>query len=407
MRMLAVALVIGLSLPAHALERSFGTPKMKLVKETEMKGRKVLRFEHESIPEWGYQKPQRDYLYVLPLPGTPANQPLHVVLHSAGHSGDKVLADAFKHPDWFHYAGLTDQTVIYLDCRKNKGDWWWGAHAIKRGNGKYKDKYTPTEKRVLTTVEWAITTYKVDRNRVYLSGISMGGSGSLGIGMCRGDIFASVNVAVPAGVDHIRARFFDKKIPDPPILINFSAPNDGWCRGQEHLIAHFKAKKYALIFAWGPHGHKSSVMEYHPAALTFPWRSLRRDQAYPVFSNVSTDGKFPGFKKALGGDDAGQIGALFRWKNIADKAERFEIELRMVTGKEAKAKTDLPAKALADVSLRRLQAFKPAPGASCSWTLSRDGKTAQTGKVSLGDDGLLTIKALKLSTQSMRLVITR
>jgi len=91
-----------------AAERSFGAAEMRLVNETEMKGRKVLRYEHDSIPEWGYAKTQKDYFYLLPLPGKPENEPLHVVLHSAGHSGDAVLRDAFAHPDWFHYVGLAN-----------------------------------------------------------------------------------------------------------------------------------------------------------------------------------------------------------------------------------------------------------------------------------------------------------
>ena len=147
---------------------------------------------------------------------------------TAGHSGDAVLKQSFQKPDWFHNVGLEDHYVLYLDCRKNgKQDWWWGAkHNDLRG--KYKDTYTPAEKRLLTTIEWVIEKYGIDRNRVYLSGVSMGGSGSLGIGLCRGDIFAAVNVTVPAGVDHVKARLFDQKVPDPPVLINFSSYKDSW-----------------------------------------------------------------------------------------------------------------------------------------------------------------------------------
>ena len=406
MRILAAVLLFCLALPVAAAERSFGTPKMMLVNETEIKGRKVLRFEHDSIREWGYAKPQRDYLYVLPLAGNPDKKPLHVVLHSAGHSGDAVLADAFKHPDWFHYAGLDDQIVIYLDCRKNTNDWWWGAHAIRNGKGKYATQYSATEKRVLTSIEWAIKNYKVDRNRVYLSGISMGGSGSLGIGMCRGDIFAAVNVAVPAGVDHIKARMFEQQVPDHPILINFSAPNDGWCRGQEQLIAHFKTKKYPLIFAWGPHGHRSSVTPYHQAAVAFPWRSIRRDRAYPVFSNTSTNQTFPGFKNALKGDAVGQIGALFRWKNLKDTAATFEMDLRLVTADELKTSVAIPKATETDVSLRRLQQFKPEPEKSYAWKLTRAGETLQSGTLTADAHGLLTVTKLTISDQPARLEIS-
>jgi hypothetical protein len=412
MRIVTLVLAIALVSPTTGAERSFGTPKMTLVKEMEMKGRTVLRYEHESVPEWGYAKKQQDYFYLLPATGKLENKPLHVVLHSAGHSGDKVLADAFAHPDWFHYVGLDDHNVLYLDCRKNKNDWWWGAHTITARGGsangskrKFDTEYSPTEKRVLTTVEWAITTCKADRNRVYLSGISMGGSGSLGIGMYRGDIFAAVNVAVPAGVDHIRIRVFNQNIPDPPILVNFSAWNDSWCKGQEDLIDAFRKNKYPLIFAWGPYGHNSSVAEYHPAALAFPWRSIRRNAAYPVFSQCSTDKNFPAFNNALGGDPVGQIGALFRWTNIRDQEDQFEIELRLVKETELKPVVQMPTSAQTNVSLRRLQRFKTESGKAYSWSLLQREKTLQSGKTIADTAGLLTVEKLCIGNEPVRLAI--
>ena len=392
-------LLLSSALLSASEEVSFGTPEMKLVKEFEKSGRKVLRYEHDSIPEWGYTKPQQDYFYVLPLADNPEKKPLHVVLHSAGCSGDIALDLAFKKPDWFHYVGLEDQVVIYLDCAKNRNDWWWGAHAIKREHEKYADAYCPAEKRILTTIEWAIKTYQVDRNRVYLSGISMGGSGSLGIGMKRGDIFAAVNVMVPAGIEHIQHRVFGKDVPDPPILVNFSAPNDNWSKGQEKLIAYFKEKKFPLVFAWGPHGHNSSTAGYHPAAQAFPWRSIRKNKAYPVFSNSSTDNKYPGFKNATGGDKFGQVGALFRWKTIADTPGNFQIDLRIVN-KPERSNTARTA-----VSFRRLQSFKTKAGQTYQWSLSRDGKPLQSGVAKADEAGLLTIENILLSGSPARVTI--
>ena len=388
---------------------SFGTPEVTLVKDFEKGGRKVLRYEHDSIPEWGYAKPQQDYFYLLPLADNPGKKPLHVVLHSAGCSGDVALDRAFKHPDWFHYMGLEDQVILYLDCRKNRNDWWWGAHSIRKEKEKYADAYSPAEKRVLTTIEWVIQTYKIDRNRVYLSGISMGGSGSLGIGMRRGDIFAAVNVAVPAGIEHIEHRMFGKGVPDPPILVNFSAPNDNWSKDQEKLIAYFKDRKFPLVFAWGPHGHQSSVAGYHPAAQLFPWRSIRKNEAYPVFSNASTDKNYPGFKNATGGDESGQIGAFFRWETITDTPGNFQIDLRLVNKTELrpalKAEIDLPNTAQTAVSFRRLQSFRTEAGQSYQWSLSREGETLQSGAAKADEAGLLTIGKLQLNDQSARLEV--
>ena len=235
--LLPIIIAVGLAPILAAQQKSFGKPEMKLANTSEQQGKTILRYEHESVPEWGYDNPQSDYFLVLPPKGEPKDRPLQVVLHSAGHSGDAVLKQSFQKPGWFHNVGLPDQYVLYLDCRKNQGtDWWWGVGKNNVKGGKYKDEYTPAEKRFLTTIEWVIEKYQIDRNRVYLSGVSMGGSGSLGIGMCRGDIFAAVNVKVPAGVDHFNARVVDKNVPDPPVMINFTSFKDSWSRGQEVVV---------------------------------------------------------------------------------------------------------------------------------------------------------------------------
>ena len=384
-------------------ERSFGKPEMTLKSTSEQKGKTILRYEHDSVPEWGYAQPQSDYFIVLPPKGEPKGRPLQVVLHSAGHSGDAVLKQSFQKPDWFHNVGLRDQYVLYLDCRKNKGDWWWGAKNDLKA--KYKDSYTPAEKRILTTIEWVIDKYGIDRNRVYLSGVSMGGSGSLGLGMCRGDIFAAINMTVPAGVDHVRARLFDQKVPDPPVLVTFSSFKDKWSQGQEYLVAECQKQRYHMIFAFGPHGHNGSVAAYDAAAIAFPWREIRKDQAYAVFANASTDKEWPGFNpKHTGGN--GQIGAPFRWKNISDTARTIQMELKMVTKEEVGAKTDMPASAKAEVSIRRLQNFKLGSSQG-SWSLKSGGKTLGSGKVKLDADGLLTIGQVPLSTEPAVLTISK
>jgi hypothetical protein len=417
---LLLIITVVLVQPLAAMEKSFGKPEMKLVNTSEQKERTILRYEHESVPEWDYEKTQSGYFLVLPPKGAPKDTPLQVVLHSAGHSGDAVLKQSFQKPDWFHNVGLKEHYVLYLDCRKNGNDWWWGAKYPLKPGMKYDDMYTPTEKRILTTIEWVIEKYQIDRNRVYLSGVSMGGSGSLGIGMCRGDIFAAVNVTVPAGVDHVKARLFGRTVPEPPVLINFTSLGDNWSKGQEELLAECEKKRYHLVFACGPNGHHGSVDKYHPAAKAFPWRSIRKDEAYAVFTNASTDDEYPGFLVPKEGEPGGwkfgnslkgkfgqgQIGALFRWKNLIDTAQAFEMELKMVTKEEVKGKEALPASATAEVSLRRLQSFKLGSKKG-AWTLKQGGKTLASGTVGLDADGLLTIGKIPLSTEPAVLSISK
>jgi poly(3-hydroxybutyrate) depolymerase len=65
---------------------------------------------------------------------------------------------------------------------------------------------TPVERRVVDTVKWVIAKYGIDPDRVYLTGISMGGSGTLGIGMRNGDVFAAIKASIPAGIEHVSHR---------------------------------------------------------------------------------------------------------------------------------------------------------------------------------------------------------
>jgi predicted peptidase len=53
---------------------------------------------------------------------------------------------------------------------------------------------------VIDTVKWVIKEYGIDADRAYLCGNSMGGSGTLGIGMRHGEVFAAIKANVPAEV---------------------------------------------------------------------------------------------------------------------------------------------------------------------------------------------------------------
>ena len=205
-----------------------GWPPAK-TKDGEFGGRKLDTYQHGARPEWGYAAPQRDTFLVLHPKQAKPNRPLYVVLHSAGHDVHSCLACTATVGNHDIYHAPPDFFALYLDCRANKGDWWWGSE-------KYKGpEVCPTEKRVVDTVRWVVEAYGIDENRVYLCGNSMGGSGALGIGVRHGDVFAAVKANVPAGVEHVSGRMsFPPRtppagvpFPDPPVVVDYSAPNDG------------------------------------------------------------------------------------------------------------------------------------------------------------------------------------
>jgi pimeloyl-ACP methyl ester carboxylesterase len=394
-------LLPAVSAPATAQEAKWPPERQK---ESEFADRKLETFQHGIKKEWGYAEPQRDTFLVLHPKQAKPNSPLYVVLHSAGHDVNSCLACTATVGNHDIYHSPPDFFALYLDCRANKGDWWWGSE-------KYKGpEVGPTEKRVIDTVNWVIKQYGIDANRVYLCGNSMGGSGALGIGMRHGDVFAAVKANVPARVEHVSSRMYfppqtvpaDVILPDPPIVVDYSAQNDGWSKGHDTFIKAMNERKYPLIQYWGPFGHANnheSILKINDLINSFDWLSVKKDESYPVFTNASTNDALP-WPDRLDDKKPGQVNAFFRWKNVKDTAEVMETKLFLVTAADLKTSFTIPSEATADVSLRRLQKLRPAPGAVVSWTFG----TAR-GDVKTDKTGCITISGLKITAEPTTLSV--
>jgi pimeloyl-ACP methyl ester carboxylesterase len=374
------------------------------IKESEFTGRKLDTFQHVIKKEWGYAEPQRDTFLVLHPKQAKAGAPLYVVLHSAGHDVNSCLACTTKVGNHDIYHAPQEFYALYLDCRANKGDWWWGSE-------KYKGpEVGPTEKRVIDTVKWVVQEYGLDENRVYLCGNSMGGSGALGIGMRHGDVFAAVKANVPAKVEHVSSRmYFGEKevpaganIPDPPIVVDYSAQNDTWSKGHETFIKAMNDRKYPLFMYWGPFGHANNheqILKVNDLINSFDWLSVKKNESYPAFTNASTNDPLP-WPDQLTSRKSGQVNAFFRWTNVSDTADGIEMKLYLVKASDLQTSFTVPKEATADVTLRRVQKLRIAPGASASWTFG----TAK-GEVKADGEGCITIAGLKIVPEPTELII--
>lgn len=385
-------------------------------RELSINGRKMEIFQQDSKSEWGYPKPQRDtFIVVHPKNGPKKKVPLYVVLHSAGHDVYSTLKCITKRGNHDIYHSPSGFYALYLDCRANPGDWWWGGlryreRITKNNKNRLGVEPTPVEKRVVDTVRWMMKHYPVDPDRVYLSGNSMGGSGALGIGLNHGDLFAAVKANVPAGVEHACARLAlppeklpaGVKLPDPPVCIDYSAQNDSWSRGHERFLSGMNARKYALYFYWAPFGHANNdhvILKQNDLVHSLDWLNIRKNEAYPVFTDASTNDRHP-WPGDLKSGSAGQINAFFRWKNISDAPDRFEMSLFLAGN--LKTRFPVPAESTADVTLRRCQKFKLKPGERIAWTF---GKT--NGICKADENGIVTIPRLKITAEPVSLVLQR
>ncbi len=364
---------------------------------SENNGRRIVQYSHESISAWGYAKPQSDVFWLALPPRLTKTPPICVVLHSAGGDGQEPFQPVCAPQYVRGFYGDETFYVLSLDCAKNRNDWWWGVEEIKRNPDRYLKELCPVEKRVLSTIEWVVNEFRIDRNRVYLNGISMGGSGSLGIGLNHGDVFAAVSVVIPAGIEHMNYRLV-APLPDPPPLINISSHLDSYAEGQEALLRLFAKDRYALAFAWGPFGHVSGAIGAANASVyEYPWFSIRKNEAYPVFTYATTDNHYPGHMNATDPDQNGQINGYFRWKNMEDTRERFVMELHLVRKEELRQPVELPREAVAEITLRRLQKFPVRNGTDYQWTMTVGGKVLQSGKTTATARGILTIPTVKIS----------
>jgi pimeloyl-ACP methyl ester carboxylesterase len=410
-------------------------------------GRGIERYTHGARPEWGYsdtsstqwQYPaaretgpagQNHNSFYLVFPRRPhRNAPLCVVLHSANRTAFDYLGyqflnrkiDSHDEPSAVMTGVLDDCYVLYPN---STNDEWWGWTTAHSHSAQYSKALTPTEKRVLDTIAWVMARYKIDRNRVYLSGVSMGGCGALALGLPHGDIFAALLAVVPAGTGYVAFRMgfppaltpgasreegdiWTQQIsgfglPDPPIMVDFSAQNDSWSQTQPQLLQAAQAGRLPLVLAWGPFGHtafNTAVAKYpqDAVALAFPWLEIRKNAAYPSFTNASSNQRPPWGASSTDFDESGQINAYFRWKNQQDKRSKFAMKLWIAHPIVKNPPPAMPDTSTTDITLRRLQSFKVTLGRTYTWRLVRGGRLAASGKTSPDGANLLTIPHVTLS----------
>lgn len=397
MKNFLILLAVVWAFAGSALAETAGWPP-HVREESVFTGRTLQTFQHGVKDGWGYATPQQDTFLVLHPKEEHPNAPLYVVLHSAGHDVHSCLACTATVGNHDIYRSPDDFFALYLDCRAHPGDWWWGSEKY------HGPEVGPTEKRVIDTVLWVVQQYGIDPNRVYLCGNSMGGSGTLGIGMRHGDVFAAVKANVPARVEHVSSRMYfppqtvpaGVALPDPPIVVDYSAQNDRWSQGHDTFAQAMNQRKYALFLYWGPFGHANNhqeILKVNDLINSFDWLSVRRNEAYPVFTNASTNDPLP-WPDRLDDPKSGQVNAFFRWKDVRETANAVEMALFLTSPSELKTAFAVPKEATADVTLRRLQSLRVAPGETMHWSFG-----PAKGEVKADAEGLVTIPALRIGAE--------
>lgn len=389
-------------------------------------GRLIERFTHVNRDQWGYGASRTNYFFLVHPLKKSSRAPLCVVLHSLNRTAFDYLGyyfldrkvDPADNPADHAETIPEDAYTLFLDSQGNEE--WWGWTTARDDIRKYARQSTPTEKRVVDCIEWVEKSYPIDHNRIYLTGVSMGGCGSLGIGLVHGDIFAAMRVWVPAGTsyaacrtgfvasDESRGKAFNSGLPDPPVVVDLSASNDTWSKDQGVLQRMAVDGAFPLILGWGPFGHTGAYSPvakypYCNAVLSLPWMEIRKNEAYPVFAAASTDQQPPWMTTSNNAVDTGQINGFFRWQSMTDRPTKFTMRLWLQSPINDQSATIFPEQAIADLTLRRLQHFKVTGGHVYEWNLVRGRAVLASGEIRPDNANLLTIRRVTITRDPVEL----
>ena len=142
-------------------------------------------------------------------------------------------------------------------------------------------------------------------------------------------------------------------------------------------------------------------MQINDLINSFDWLSVRKNEAYPVFTNTSSNDPLP-WPNNVSDKSSGQINAFVRWRSVSESADGVETELFLAKPASLQTKFEIPPEATADVTLRRLQQLLIAPGETVRWSYGDS-----SGEVRADSKGCVTVPKLKLTSEPVRLSIRK
>lgn len=381
-------------------------------------------------------------------PTKSANRGLIVRLH---HFGSDYLGQTATRPGFITLA-LDDYTPgiaaeshqgFWFGYRENYGTCYLVGKAAERAGGAClpaEKRASPvpvrdyTQRRVLWSIEEVARSFGVDRNRVYLTGGSMGGMGTVDLGLRHPELFAALEAHVPV-INPPRSKFYayqvlgqvweDRNWPqlpdgeghtlserlddtayvlsakgDLPLFKFFNARHDtviGWTQIPEFIHALNTARQ-PFVAAWDNRIHTGDHPDRPKTYDTFDVFQLRRDECVPALSNAST-AEDPGMGSPEEGDPAGGINDDFRWAVEKDAPDTLVLRLWRVlkVGRFAGAET-----ARVDVTPRRRQAFRPTPGSTVTFRneSAKDGALVEERGVTVEPSGLFTAQQVHVTLEA-------
>ena len=326
---------------------------------------------------------------------------------------------------WIDRRPTADETYIaYNRLYRNIETWHYGTND-KIYNAELKKTGMPTnytERLNLWQLDWVAQAYGTHAQRVYAYGASMGTgiqrlvmqepnrfavcdlmvpvldfayeSGSQSnakrFGACCGSVDLVCNDRMPLRDRLDLVDFVSRTSRDlPPVIIRVGR-NDGsvfWRRKPDYMIG-MQRQRQMLFAGWDTGGHGDALrghVDGFPDFRDFDWaiEHFALNRSFPAVTNCSLD-QNPGNGNPENGDPRGFLNRGIDWMAPVESRERYEIRM-IVRHPEARWPVRM------DVTPRRRQAFRPAPGAALAASnVAGDGSTVEEKVLRVDPAGRIT-----------------
>lgn len=171
---------------------------------------KLGEFEVHSLKYTGGEYADEEFKYlILPPAKIEADKkyPAILFLHGAGERGTDLKQLQMHFPTHMAQPEQREKFPCFLivpQCRVER--MWMDAHWGKQESTPLKDKPSDQLAMATSVLEKSMKTLPIDAQRVYLTGISMGGFGSWELAMRRPELFAAVAPVCGGGDERLVAK---------------------------------------------------------------------------------------------------------------------------------------------------------------------------------------------------------
>jgi hypothetical protein len=353
-------------------------------------------------------------------------------------AGDLVNMGPYLETDAFGHSYYTGWNSNYVPSKLHSSGI---RKTFELNNRDFRDGASVpyTEKSIRYVTEWMLYrspwSSTLDAGRIYVTGSSMGGAGSLGMAVHQPDLISAANMDIGRTLNYHDGSYdlksnvhwgtLEMNVPTPEGIGIYDYLNIGvytnMFPGKDYppMRMHHGKNDTTILWPWaaqfyGPANQaRLGMWAYfdqatHTSAdpvLGFPEFinkrdfvsqqhqpqfnifNFRTDQSYPAFSDFSLNDN-PGDGDPSDGDERGAINRYTWWdpSSIVDSLSTYEVSVYLF---------DFCPEQFASVTItpRRLQNLYHEPGTVYTWEniSSMDGSTLQNGTAFADDDGLVTL----------------